>query len=146
MEHHIDIDDTSSHHRHVGKWILGGIGILFIASSVYFFVRYQHAKTELAQLKDPAAQEELLKAENDALIKAVGGLIELPQDEEPVIGTVQDAAQLAQDQKFFTNAENGDKVLIYKDKAIIYRPSIKKLINVGPVYLNSTSTTDAGIE
>ncbi|PIR75014.1 MAG: hypothetical protein CO030_05475 [Candidatus Magasanikbacteria bacterium CG_4_9_14_0_2_um_filter_42_11] len=142
MEHHIDTQDTSSHHRHLGKWILGIVVVLFIATSVYFFLRYQHAKTELTQLKDPAFQASQVQKENEQLVRDVAGLIELPMDQQPVIGTVQDVATLAEDQKFFSRAQNGDKVLIYEDKAIIYRPSVHKLINVGPVYLNATSTTD----
>ena len=133
MEHQPDI-----HHSHLGKWLLAALAVLLIGASVYFFIRYRDAKTELAQLKDPTVQEALLKAENEALITSIGMLIELPQGEEPVIGTIQDAATLAQDQKFFSSAQNGDRVLIYKDKAIIYRPSLKKLINVGPVYLNES--------
>lgn len=138
---HIDTQ-PSHHHTHIGKWILGIVALLFIAASVYFFFRYQHTKTELAQLKDPAFQAEQLQKENQQLVEDVSALIELPMDQEPVIGTVQDAAALAADQKFFSRAENDDRVLIYEDKAIIYRPSMHKLINVGPVYLNSTSTTD----
>src|SRR3989339_142767 len=134
MEHQPDI-----HHSHLGKWLLAALAVLLIGASVYFFIRYRDAKTELEQLKDPTVQEALLKAENEALITSIGMLIELPQGEEPVIGTIQDAATLAQDQKFFSSAQNGDRVLIYKDKAIIYRPSLKKLINVGPVYLNESS-------
>ena len=61
---------------------------------------------------------------------------------KPVVGTVNDANSLAEQQKFFINSQNGDKVLIYQDKAIIYRPSENKLINVGPVYIDSTSTED----
>ena len=139
MEEHIHPHEQSRSVRKV-TWIIACVACMLIGVSVYFFVRYQHAKTELAQLKDPVVQEALLKAENEALIRTVGELIELPLGEEPVIGTVQDAATLANDQKFFSNAQNGDRVLIYKDKAIIYRPDIKKLINVGPVYLNTTST------
>jgi len=83
MEHQPDI-----HHSHLGKWLLAALAVLLIGASVYFFIRYRDAKTELAQLKDPTVQEALLKAENEALITSIGMLIELPQGEEPVIGTI----------------------------------------------------------
>lgn len=114
--------------------------ILLCVVSVYLLFVYVKAQKELSYLKDPTAKEEVVKAENDKLIRTIGKLIELPADEEPVVGTVQDAATLAKDQQFFANAKNGDRVLIYKNKAVIYRPEINKLINVGPVYVNSSST------
>jgi len=142
MDHISHEDILVKSNTPTAKWILFVVVLLLIGASMFFFIRYQHAKKELTQLKDPAFQAEQLQQENKQLVADVANLIELPLDQEPVIGTVQDAAALAADQKFFSRAENGDRVLIYEDKAIIYRPSIHKLINVGPVYLNSTSTAD----
>lgn len=73
----------------------------------------------------------------DALVKEVGKLIALPQDEKPTVATVTDVAKV-KDQQFFKNALNGDKVLIYTNnkKAILYRPSEKKIVEVGSVNIN----------
>lgn len=64
----------------------------------------------------------------------VGRLIELPSDEQPTIVTVSDKDKLA-GQLFFLNAQDGDKVLIFPKagKAILYRPSEDKIIEVGVV-------------
>lgn len=112
--------------------------LLFLA--IYLLFIYVKAQKELNYLKDPVAQEAISKIENDKLIITISKLIELPVDEEPIIGTIQDAESLSQQQKFFSNSKNGDKVLIYKDQAFVYRPSDNKLVKVGPVYANSTST------
>jgi hypothetical protein len=100
--------------------ILAGIG-------VYYFLQYQKTQ-EL--LKDPT---KATVAENQALIDRVGKLILLP-GEEPRIATVSDKTQLS-GQSFFNKAENGDKVLIYTNakKAILYRPSLNKIIEVSSV-------------
>lgn len=80
--------------------------------------------------------------ENEAerVIKQVGRIYLLP-DEVPTLATVSDKNQLI-DKIFFKNSENGDKVLIYKTTgiAILYRPSIGKIINVGPVSLKDDQT------
>ena len=65
---------------------------------------------------------------------AVGKLIVLPTDQQPTVATIQDVAALSKEQPFFIGAEDGDKLLIYSDKAIIYSVKNGKLINVGPVY------------
>ncbi|HLL61090.1 MAG TPA: LytR C-terminal domain-containing protein, partial [Candidatus Nitrosocosmicus sp.] len=70
------------------------------------------------------------------LIKKVNRLMQLPDKEKPTVATVSDIQKL-KNQAFFANAKNGDKVLIYTQakKAILYRPSINKIIEVAPINL-----------
>lgn len=79
--------------------------------------------------------------ESETLVEKVGKLIELPQEEAPTLATVSDVTKL-RGQEFFSHAQNGDKVLVYQQakKAILYRPSSNKIVNVGPVALNTTAT------
>ncbi len=74
-----------------------------------------------------------LEDERKRLVEEVGKIIELPQ-ETPTIATVSDVEKL-RNQTFFSKAQNGDKVLIFTDskKAILYRPSEKRIIEVGIV-------------
>lgn len=64
----------------------------------------------------------------------------LPSDEEPALATVTDKAKISSD--FLKKADNGDKVLIYQTNriAIIYRPSIDRVIAVGPVSIDTAPT------
>lgn len=68
-----------------------------------------------------------------ALVAQISKSVELP-DSIPTLATVTDKSKLA-GQSFFDKAENGDKVLIYADaeKAILYRPSSGKVIEVAPI-------------
>ena len=67
------------------------------------------------------------------LVASVGRLMLLP-DEIPTVATVQDITKLS-NQRFFRNAQNGDKVLIYPlaSKAILYRPKLGKIVEVASV-------------
>jgi hypothetical protein len=69
-----------------------------------------------------------------SLVAAVGNQIALPTDEVPTVATVTNPQMLA-GQAFFKDAKVGDRVLIYSKagKAILYRPSEKKVIAVGPL-------------
>lgn len=112
--------------------------ILIIAAastpSYYFYNQYQKSQ-ELLKNPTEAAKEEVR-----ALVAKVGQLLELPQGEEPTVATVSDKEKL-KDQAFFARAENGDKVLIYTNakKAILYRPSTNKVIDVAPINIGSPS-------
>ncbi|PIR80160.1 MAG: hypothetical protein COU25_01495, partial [Candidatus Levybacteria bacterium CG10_big_fil_rev_8_21_14_0_10_35_13] len=60
----------------------------------------------------------------------------------PTIATITDKSQLST-QPFFNNAVDGDKVLVYANakKAILYRPSTDKIIEVAPVNITSPSVS-----
>lgn len=109
-----------------------------VAAAGYFYFQYQKASKATANLAAQQIQE------SKKLVAEVGKLIELPSGEDPTIATVSDKTKLS-DQPFFKNSENGDKVLIYtkSKKAILYRPSTNKIIEVAPVSLGEgvTSTT-----
>lgn len=115
------------------KIILIALIVLLFAGSIgggyYFYDKYQKAKTIL---ENP---EELGKNETREIVAKVGKLMELPEG-EATVATVLDKEKL-KDQPFFVRAENGDKVLIYQESqtAILYRPSINKIIGFAPVNL-----------
>jgi len=111
--------------------------LLVVAAIGWFnsYQKYNQTKRQLATVSDPKAQQEKIKAEAKDLTERVGKLMVLPEG-EPTVATVADSQALAKEQPFFKDAQNGDKVLIYKDKAIIYNPTENKIINVGPIYLS----------
>lgn len=110
-------------------FVAAGIVVIASAGSAYFFyTKYAHAQRLLANPTEAA------KLEVTEVTGKIGRLMELPGDEEPTIATVLDKEKV-KDQPFFARAENGDKVVIYPKalKAILYRPSTNKVIEVAPV-------------
>lgn len=71
------------------------------------------------------------------IVTDVGRHYLLPTNETPALATITDKSKLRS--SFFKYAENGDKVLIYQTNqiAIIYRPSIDRIIAVGPVSIDT---------
>lgn len=98
-------------------------------------------KPELLGLSKGQAQAQ---AEVDALVMEVGKLLALPTDEKPTVATITDFEKL-KEQSFFKNATNGDKVLIYTNakKAILYRPSEKKVLEVGAVNIRQQDSVSS---
>ena len=74
------------------------------------------------------------------VVGKVGKHIVLPDSEQPTMATVSDVSKV-QGQAFFAHAANGDKVLVYAQakKAILYRPSIDKIVEIAPLTSNASS-------
>lgn len=79
--------------------------------------------------------------ETQDIIEKVGKLVELPK-ETPTIASVTDVSKL-KDQPFFAKAQNGDKVLVFAkaQKAIIYRPSTNKVIEIAAINTGPDSSS-----
>jgi uncharacterized protein HemX len=107
-----------------------GVGLVLILKD------RNHLKNEVSKLSQ--SQQATLN-EATELNNEVGKLIQLPTDEVPTVATVIDAAKV-KSQAFFANAQNGDKLLLYSKsgKAILYRPSTKKIIEVAPINLGNS--------
>lgn len=76
----------------------------------------------------------IAEKETTALVNKISELIVLPEDETPTVATVSDPEAL-KDQIFFTQAQKGDKVLIYAQakKAILYSVTLNKILEVAPL-------------
>jgi hypothetical protein len=112
--------------------------LILVASlslSIYYYRQYRKLKNSDPQIQ---AQEE-----TNRLIKQLGAIMELSNDETPSLLTVQDKNKL-NDKLFFKNAQNGDKVLVYSknQEIILYRPQTKKIIAAAPMDLSSSSQSN----
>lgn len=107
------------------------LSILFLAIAIAAFYFYDQNRKAQVLLNNPAQTTE---NETNKLIEEIGALMVLPEGEKPTLISVVDKEKV-KDQPFFAKAENGDKVLVYTaaKKAILYRPSNKKIIEIGPV-------------
>lgn len=113
------------------KKISIALGLLLILA--VFSITTLYRKLSNAQNPDKKVKEEV-----DKTLSQVGKLMVLPTGEIPTVANVTDPSKL-KDQPFFANAKEGDKVLIYEQsrKAILYSPSLNKIIEVSPINLPS---------
>lgn len=105
--------------------------IVLLATSIYFGYQYYL----LSQDPQQAAQTEVKR-----LVMEVSRLVVLPEGETPTVATVSDPEALKA-QAFFAGALKDDKVLIYTkaQKAILYRPSIGKIIQIAPINIGGAA-------
>jgi len=71
-----------------------------------------------------------------ALVAKVAAHLPVKQDESPTIATIQNADALrVQNPTFYKDAQIGDKLLIWSDKAILYSPTSDTVYAVMPISL-----------
>jgi hypothetical protein len=135
----LEVPETPKTSNKKMQYVIGVVIVLAaLVPSVYFYTQNQQAQ---ARLTNPNlfAAEEVKK-----YVSQISKLMILPKGETPTLATVNDKEKL-KNQPFFANAENGDKVLIYTNakKAILFRPSLDKIIDVAPININSSASGSA---
>ncbi|OGH77987.1 MAG: hypothetical protein A2469_01140 [Candidatus Magasanikbacteria bacterium RIFOXYC2_FULL_40_16] len=125
------------------KFVLLFLFLAVLGGFVWYFMKYQEVKKQINYLASPEGRQEIDQQMIGDITEKVGKHIILPQTETPTLATIEDAEALAKEQPFFSNANNGDKVLIYSDRALIYSPDRDVLVNVGPVYFENEETPPA---
>ena len=117
--------------------ILATIAVVYMAVSTFAAVRfYDLYKTYEAKV--PVSDKEAEK-ETNMLVTQLKKIMEVP-NETPVIATVKDKESLKAQQAFFAQAENGDKLIVFQTarKAVLYRPSVGKIVESGPLITTPT--------
>lgn len=72
--------------------------------------------------------------EMQALIKKVSEVVVVNADEIPSIATIEDIALVrAQNPILYRGAENGDRLLVWVDKAVVFSTSQQKVLSVMPL-------------
>lgn len=106
--------------------IIGGF-VVVVAGLIFGGWRYAEQQKQLRDLK---AQQTVANPD-DEVLGAVAKLAVLPGGEKPTIGVINDIDKL-KSQRFYTAAQNGDKVLLFtKAKtAVIYRSSTNQIVNM----------------
>lgn len=107
--------------------IVSGGSICFAVSQSSSYCKASDWPASLGQnpTKTPETAEEVTAA--------VGRLI-LLSPEKPKLAVIDDKVEeLKAKDPFFKNAQMGDRILVYSDRAIIYRPSENIIVNVGSI-------------
>lgn len=133
--------------KSMGKTIFVSLIIgVFIGGGLGLFYSQQQAKT----LKnEQTTQTE--RSSNRTIEQRIEDLVRYNADDKPVVAMVKDVSMI-QDIPLYQFAQNGDKVVVYKDMTVIYDEKLDKVVSVVPqnilkeqVDVNG-ETTDANTE
>ncbi|MCL4339234.1 hypothetical protein M1271_06110 [Patescibacteria group bacterium] len=120
-------------------FLLAGMGLLL---KLYLNSQNQLNQLQLQAGLDGAAPTPTAD-EIKRLVAQVGKHFLLPANEIPHAITLANVDTLKKDQPFFTNAKNGNILLVYSQEVILYDPILDKVINVAQIRVAPSQTPQA---
>ena len=115
-------------------------GITFILLVVAIVIGFRFVMNLRAQKKTVESPVQKGAPHDDAgIIQLVGKHMILPL-EEPKVVTVANVEDLRREQPFFLQAKNGDKLLVYSSRVILYNPISDKIVDVAQIRVGVTPT------
>lgn len=124
------------------KLIIAAVVIVVVGVGAAFVWSRQGADG-LAQLaSQPGAKVSADQVKQ--LVARIGQFMVVPTDEEPSVVVLQNTADLAAQQTFYKDAKDGDILLLFSNRAIIYDALTNKLVNVGPIVRNDATPLPDG--
>lgn len=121
------------------KLVVGVVAIVLVAAGTYFLVLKPQQESAQAAADQAKQAQETEKYNN--LVAKIKKTILVP-DESPTIATIANLTEVQkQNATFYADAKEGDTVIIFSTKALIYRESEDKIINVAPVTKEDSTTT-----
>ncbi len=107
--------------------VLTVVVLLLVGGLIYMFWINQ-------SLRQPEVQTKIAEEANQQLIEKVSQLILVPDNESPTLAKIVNVENLKKtNPDFYEFAQNGDRLIFYSSKAIIYREEDNIIINVAPV-------------
>lgn len=77
------------------------------------------------------------------ILDELGEIILLPESENPTVAKLIDISELKKENEiFYKDAQEGDIMIIYSDRAIIFRRAEKRIVNIAPVYIETDALSE----
>ncbi len=115
--------------------LIFGIGLVALVGVGGYVAWQSNAGDDFANL---SADTKLTDSQVSELVARVSKFLVVPGDEQPTVVVISGAQQLAAQQSFYKGAKDGDILILYSSRAIIYDVKSNKLVNVGPIVRNDT--------
>ncbi len=103
--------------------------VLALGAAFYFWNEAQTAKSSTPEAVAARNQEE-----SERVISSLSLVLYTESEDQPTVARIEDPAVLQRaNEDFYRNAQAGDYLVLYPNRAIIYRESENRVINVAPI-------------
>lgn len=115
-----------------------------VGAAIYFWQDARDARNQTPEAIAARNQED-----SERVLTKLDKILLTESDQEPTVARIEDANVLREaNSDFYKNAENGDYLVLYPQRAIIYREADNRVINVAPIIntsqLPTPDQTDTG--
>ncbi len=119
------------------KIFFGIVLVVLVGVGGWWVVNLQSQDDLAAISENPGAK--LTESQVDAVVARLGKFLVVPADERPSVVVLKDVESLAQQQAFYKDAKDGDILVVYSSRAIIYDAIANKLVSVSQVQQNTAT-------
>lgn len=113
----------------VTNWLVMLAVVLLAGAAFYFWQDAQDARNQT-----PEAIAERNEEESQRVIQQLGEILQISTDQEPTVARIEDADVLREaNPDFYTDAQENDYLVLYPQRAIIYREDENKIVNIAPI-------------
>ena len=110
--------------------VLTIVCISLISLTGYLFIQNQSLKDDSGSGSDSEAKEVVAK---------VGEIFAIDSSSKPTVARIDDPEKLqASNKTFYKNVVRGDYLIVYPNRALLYRPSDHKIVNVADIVGDKT--------
>jgi len=103
--------------------------VLALGAAFYFWNEAQTAKSSTPEAIAAKNQEESTR-----VIESLNLVLYTDSENQPTVARIEDPVVLKEaNEEFYRNAQTGDYLILYPNRAIIYRESENLVINVAPI-------------
>ncbi len=119
------------------KLLLGIVLVAVVAGGGWWAFSSQSGD-DLSKLS-ASVGEKLTDAQVQAVVARISKFMVVPENEKPSVIVLKDVASLAQQQPFYRGAADGQILIVYSTRAIIYDAKTNKLVSVSPITQNTAT-------
>ncbi len=115
------------------------VALAGLGAAGYF---WNDARSAKQQTPEGVAQKN--QEETDQVVSSLASIILIEGEDKPTVARVENPDVLKKaNQDFYKNVQVGDYLVLYPQRAIIYRLGEKKIVNIAPIINTSQQTQDA---
>jgi hypothetical protein len=120
---------TATKRLNISTIITIGVVVISVLLAGYFYVEAENAREQ-----SPEAVAARNLADSQRIVEKVSEILITESEAEPTVARVEDPQVLRDaNPDFYKNVDAGDYLVLYPQRAIIYRESENRVINVAPI-------------
>jgi hypothetical protein len=115
--------------------------VILVVLVVFSDMQRRHAQVQLRDLSVQMHQQgnEANREQAAEIIRKVRTHMNIGDETEPTVATIVDVEKLRAQNAFYEKAENGDFLVVTSTRAILYRASDDRILDVIPVQLDQAA-------